>query len=85
MAMRKFLIRRSRSSTVSSILAGLPPTSCFSLSIHTHGGMMPCFEPPVEAIDPSDHPFAALKALQADDAPASAKKDPKNPGDGKGR
>ena len=43
------------------------------------------FEPPVEAIDPSDHPFAALKALQTEDVPASAKKDPKNPGGGKGR
>jgi len=43
------------------------------------------FEPPVEAIDPADHPFAALKALQPDGGPASAKKDPKNPRGGKGR
>jgi uncharacterized metal-binding protein YceD (DUF177 family) len=43
------------------------------------------FEPPVEAIDPADHPFAALKALQTDGEPGPAKKDPKVPGDDKGR
>ncbi len=31
------------------------------------------FEPPVVADDPEDHPFAALKALQADAKPAGAK------------
>lgn len=43
------------------------------------------FEPPVEIIDPSDHPFAALKALRPDDESISEKKDPKDPGDGKSR
>jgi uncharacterized metal-binding protein YceD (DUF177 family) len=43
------------------------------------------FEPPVETIDPADHPFAALKALQADGTQTSAKKDPKIPGGSKGR
>src|SRR6266853_3616633 len=32
------------------------------------------FEPPVEAADPEDHPFAALKALQLDPKPSDAKK-----------
>jgi hypothetical protein len=32
------------------------------------------FEPPVEAADPEDHPFAALKALQLDAKPPGAKK-----------
>jgi Large ribosomal RNA subunit accumulation protein YceD len=41
------------------------------------------FEPPQEIVDPEDHPFAALKALQTGGTPTSAKKDPKNPGDGK--
>ena len=40
------------------------------------------FEPPAQALDPADHPFAALKALQAGAEPASVKKDPK---DGNGR
>lgn len=35
------------------------------------------FEPPAQALDPADHPFAALKALQAGAEPASVKKDPK--------
>src|SRR5258708_39896847 len=35
------------------------------------------FEPPVEAADPEDHPFAALKALQLDPKPSDVKK-PKN-------
>ncbi len=35
------------------------------------------FEPPVEAADPEDHPFAALKALRLDPKPSDAKK-PKN-------
>jgi hypothetical protein len=32
------------------------------------------FEPLVEAADPEDHPFAALKALKADAKPASSNK-----------
>ena len=32
------------------------------------------FEPLVEAADPEDHPFAALKALKVDEKPASANK-----------
>ncbi len=32
------------------------------------------FEPPAVAADPEDHPFAALKALQADANPAAPKK-----------
>jgi hypothetical protein len=32
------------------------------------------FEPPVVAVDPEDHPFAALKALQLDAKPSSPKK-----------
>jgi len=43
------------------------------------------FEPPLEVVDPADHPFAALKALQTSGKPASAKKAPKIPGDGKGQ
>lgn len=43
------------------------------------------FEPPVETIDPADHPFAALRALQADGQSDPAKKDPKAPGGSKGR
>jgi hypothetical protein len=36
------------------------------------------FEPPVEAADPDSHPFAALKALKAEDEPSAPKK-PKKP------
>jgi Large ribosomal RNA subunit accumulation protein YceD len=43
------------------------------------------FESMPETIDPADRPFAALKALQAGGAPASAKKNPKVPGGGDGR
>jgi uncharacterized metal-binding protein YceD (DUF177 family) len=43
------------------------------------------FEPPVETIDPADHPFAALKALQTEGKPTSAKKDPKIPGGSRGQ
>lgn len=43
------------------------------------------FEPPAETIDPADHPFAALKALQPNDKPAAAKQTPKPAGDGKNR
>jgi len=32
------------------------------------------FEPLVEAADPEDHPFAALKALKAEAEPAGANK-----------
>jgi uncharacterized metal-binding protein YceD (DUF177 family) len=39
------------------------------------------FEPPAAITDPADHPFAALKALQSDGKPASAKKSPKTSGD----
>jgi hypothetical protein len=43
------------------------------------------FEPPPETIDPADHPFAALKALQSDGKPTASRKSPKTPGDGKDR
>jgi uncharacterized metal-binding protein YceD (DUF177 family) len=42
------------------------------------------FEPLIEAADPMDHPFAALKALQVDTKPAGSSKNPKKPGGGKG-
>jgi uncharacterized metal-binding protein YceD (DUF177 family) len=42
------------------------------------------FEPLIEAADPEDHPFAALKALQVDAQPARSGKQPKKPGSGKG-
>jgi Large ribosomal RNA subunit accumulation protein YceD len=42
------------------------------------------FEPLIEAADPMDHPFAALKALQVDAKPAGSRKRPKKPGDGNG-
>jgi uncharacterized metal-binding protein YceD (DUF177 family) len=42
------------------------------------------FEPLVEAADPEDHPFAALKALQVDAKPKGSRKEPKKPGGGKG-
>jgi uncharacterized metal-binding protein YceD (DUF177 family) len=42
------------------------------------------FEPLIEAADPMDHPFAALKALQVDTKPAGSSKKPKKPGGGKG-
>jgi uncharacterized metal-binding protein YceD (DUF177 family) len=41
------------------------------------------FEPLIEAADPMDHPFAALKALQNDAGPAGSRKQPKKPGGGK--
>jgi hypothetical protein len=45
------------------------------------------FEPPAETLDPADHPFAALKALQSEGEPVTSKKSPKTsakaPGDGK--
>ncbi|MGO8913474.1 MAG: YceD family protein [Bradyrhizobium sp.] len=40
------------------------------------------FQPPVEAADPDDHPFAALKALRVD--ASAAKKRPGKPRGGKG-
>jgi uncharacterized metal-binding protein YceD (DUF177 family) len=42
------------------------------------------FEAPRQAVDPADHPFAALKALQSGGTPAGStrKKDPKVPGGG---
>jgi uncharacterized metal-binding protein YceD (DUF177 family) len=43
------------------------------------------FEPPPKIVAPADHPFAALKALQTGGTPTATKKDPKIPGDGKGR
>jgi uncharacterized metal-binding protein YceD (DUF177 family) len=43
------------------------------------------FEPPPKIVDPADHPFAALKALQTGGTATSAKKATKIPGDGKGR
>ncbi|WP_213741048.1 DUF177 domain-containing protein [Bradyrhizobium sp. dw_411] len=41
------------------------------------------FEPLIEAADPEDHPFAALKALQVDAKPGGSKKQPRKPGGGK--
>jgi hypothetical protein len=41
------------------------------------------FEPLIEAADPMDHPFAALKALQVDAKPTGSRKHPKKPGSGK--
>ena len=41
------------------------------------------FEPTVEAADPDDHPFAALKALQLDAKPPGSKKHPRTPKGGK--
>ncbi len=38
------------------------------------------FEPQVEPVDPSEHPFAALKALRLDAAPQGSSKRPKKPG-----
>jgi len=43
------------------------------------------FDPPPEILDPADHPFAALKALQTGGADTAATKHPKTPGGGKGR
>jgi len=43
------------------------------------------FEPPVETVNPEDHPFAALKALRLEAAPSGSKKQPKVPKGGKGR
>jgi uncharacterized metal-binding protein YceD (DUF177 family) len=40
------------------------------------------FEAPAEIVDPAEHPFAALKALQTGGTPTSPKKNPKLPGDG---
>ncbi len=42
------------------------------------------FEPLIAAVDPMDHPFAALKALQLDPQPPGSKKHPKKPGGNKG-
>ena len=42
------------------------------------------FQPPVETVDPIDHPFAALKALKPEAKPPASKKRPGNPGGGKG-
>jgi hypothetical protein len=39
------------------------------------------FEPPAETIDPADHPFAALKALQSKGEPVASNKPPKSRGD----
>ena len=39
------------------------------------------FEPPTETIDPDDHPFAALKALQSDGKGATSGKRSKTPGE----
>jgi len=40
------------------------------------------FEPHVEAADPEDHPFAALKALRGDSNPPGSGKQPKTPSGG---
>ncbi len=42
------------------------------------------FQPPVEAADPDDHPFAALKALRLDKKPSAPKKHPGKPRRDKG-
>jgi hypothetical protein len=43
------------------------------------------FEPVVETVDPADHPFAALKALQVEARPSGSKKHSGSPKGGKGR
>ena len=43
------------------------------------------FEPPKETIDPDDHPFAALKALQSDGKSATSRKRPKTSSDDQDR
>ena len=40
------------------------------------------FEPHMEAADPEDHPFAALKALRGDSKPSGSRKQPKTPNGG---
>ncbi len=67
-------IRRSRSRTESSISAGLPPTRCISRVDPYPRKPDAVFEPLVEATDPEDHPFAALKALKVKPKKPSAKK-----------
>jgi Large ribosomal RNA subunit accumulation protein YceD len=42
------------------------------------------FKPPLEIADPSDHPFAALKALMPDAKPPAPKKKPGRPRGGEG-
>jgi hypothetical protein len=42
------------------------------------------FEPPAETLDPADHPFAALKALQSKGKPIAPNKPPKSRGDREG-
>lgn len=37
------------------------------------------FEPPVETVDPNDHPFAALRALRPDAKPSGSRKHPRMP------
>jgi hypothetical protein len=39
------------------------------------------FEPPKEAIDPANHPFAALRGLQPDGTAAAVKKSAKSSGE----
>ena len=65
-AARRFRIRRSRSSTASSISAGSRPMRCISRIDPYPRKPDAVFEPPVVAADPEDHPFAALKALKAE-------------------
>ncbi len=43
------------------------------------------FEPPVETADPSDHPFAALRALQVQASPSGSTTQPGSPAGRKGR
>ena len=58
----------------SSISAGSQPTRCY-LAIDPYPRKPDAvFEPVVEAADPEDHPFAALKALKADAKKPAAKK-----------
>ncbi|HLX14763.1 MAG TPA: DUF177 domain-containing protein [Bradyrhizobium sp.] len=42
------------------------------------------FEPPAETVDPADHPFAALKALQVQASPPGSTRQPRSPKGGKG-
>jgi hypothetical protein len=42
------------------------------------------FQPPVEAADPNDHPFAALKALRSDAKASTSRKPSGKPKGGKG-
>ena len=73
-ATRTRRIRRSRSLAASSISAALA-TDALLLAIDPYPRKPDAvFEPVVEAADPEDHPFAALKALKAEAKRPTAKK-----------